>query len=339
MGLTGNLVLRSILGTARDVPSPLPPVRILGACGILADGIGILDPLRGIPFMSSLAKVGVALLILALTAVGESSLEQLVRQQDWEAALQVADELISADSADANDYYLAGVARWQTGDKVRSIQAFRSAQRLGLDTAYLHKALGLAYFDVNQFRLFKQQMDKAIAIDASDVQALFHLGRYQELVRNDFESALGFFEEVLRRNPEHAESRYFLGYCLENLHRTQEAMAAYREAAAMDWTEAFHGLVRLVEDSDPEAALAWARKAVESEPERAEGRFLVARILWKMKQYSAALQAVEHAIKLAPDHVEAHFLLHRIHRQLGNSAEAGRALATFKRLRAAYGDF
>ena len=51
--------------------------------------------------MSSLAKVGVALLILALTAVGESSLEQLVRQQDWEAALQVADELISADSADA----------------------------------------------------------------------------------------------------------------------------------------------------------------------------------------------------------------------------------------------
>lgn len=289
--------------------------------------------------MSSSARVGVALLILVLAAAGESSLEQLVRQQDWGAALRVADELISADSADANDYYLAGVARWQAGDKVGSIQAFRSAERLGLNTAYLRKALGLAYFDVNQFRLFKQQMEKAIAIDANDPQPFFHLGRYHELVRNDFQSALGFFEEVLKRNPKHAESHYFRGYCLANLHRTSEAMAAYRKAAAMDLPKAFHGLVRLMQDTDPEAALVWARRAVESEPEQAEGRFLMAQVLWRMKQSSAALQAVEHAIKLAPDHVEAHFLAHRIHRQLGNTADAGRALATFKQLRASYGDF
>ena len=289
--------------------------------------------------MSSLARVGVALLILVLTAAGENSLEQLVRQQDWGAALRVADKLISADSADANDYYLLGVARWQTGDKVGSIQAFRSAERLGLNTAYLHKALGLAYFDVNQFRLFKQQMEKAIAIDANDPQPFFHLGRYQELVRNDFQGALGFFEEVLGRNPKHAESHYFRGYCLENLHRPSEAMAAYREAAATDLPNAFHGLVRLMQDTDLEAALGWARRAVESEPEQAEGRFLLAQVLWRMKQSNAALQAVEHAIKLAPDHVEAHFLSHRIHRQLGNATEAGRALAIFKQLRAAYGDF
>ncbi len=65
----------------------------------------------------------------------------------------------------------------------------------------------------------------------------------------------------------------------------------------------------------------------------------MAQVLWRMKQCSAALQAVEQAIKLAPDPVEAHFLADRIHRQLGNTAEAGRALATFKQLRAAYGDF
>ena len=289
--------------------------------------------------MSSLARVGLALLILALNAAGENSLEQLVRQQDWEAARELADELMSANSADANDYYLAGVARWQTGDKVGSIQAFRSAEGLGLNTAYLHKALGLAYFDVNQFRLFRQQMEKAIAIDASDPQPFFHLGRYQELVRNDFQSALGFFEEVVGRNPEHAESHYFRGYCLENLHRTAEAMAAYREAAAMDLPKAFHGLARLMQDTDPEAALAWARRAVDWEPEQPEGRFLMAQVLWRMKQSDAALQAVEHAIKLAPDHVEAHFLAHRIHRQLGNAGKARRALATFKQLRAAYGDF
>lgn len=289
--------------------------------------------------MSELARVAVALLILVLPAAGENTLEQLVRQQDWGAALQAADELISADSANANDYYLAGVARWQTGDKVGSIQAFRSAERLGLHTAYLHKALGLAYFDVNQFRLFKQQMDKALAFDANDPQPLFHLGRYQELVRNDFQSALGFFEEVLRRNPRHAEAHYFRGYCLENLHRAPEAMGAYREAAGMDLPEAYHGLVRLLLDTDLDGALAWARRAVESEPGQAEGRFLMAQVLSRMKRPSAALQAVEHAISLAPDHVEAHFLAHRIHRQLGNTAAAGRALATFKQLRAAYGDF
>ncbi len=222
--------------------------------------------------MSSLARVGVALLILVLTAVGENRLEQLVRQQHWGSALRVADDLISADSVDANDYYLVGLARWQTGDKVGSIQAFRSAERLGLNTASLHKALGLAYFDVDQFRLFKQQMEKAIAIDANDPQPFFHLGRYQELVGNDCQSALGFFEEVLGRNPKHAESHYFRGYCRENLHRTPEAMAAYREAAAMDLPKAFHGPVRLMQDTHLEAALAWARRAVKREPEQAEGR-------------------------------------------------------------------
>ena len=107
----------------------------------------------------------------------------------------------------------------------------------------------------------------------------------------------------------------------------------------MGWPKAFHGLVRLMRDTDPDAALAWARRAVESEPEQAEGRFLMAQVLWRMKQSKAALEAVEHAIKLAPDHVEAHFLAHRIHRRLGNAAEAGRALSTFQQLRAAYGDF
>ena len=107
----------------------------------------------------------------------------------------------------------------------------------------------------------------------------------------------------------------------------------------MDSPKAFRGLARLMQDTDLEAALEWARRAVESQPHQAEGRFLLAQVLWRMKQSSAALQAVEHAIKLAPDHVEAHFLAHRIHRLLGNPAEAERTLAKFKRLRSAYGDF
>ena len=286
---------------------------------------------------SRLTAAAIFLPLQAPSGVGR--LQQLVHQRDWKAALRVGEELMRTEPSNPNVHYLVGVARWQVDDKVGSIQAFHSAERMGLNTAYLHKALGLAYYGANQFRLFERQMERAIAADATDAQPFFHLGRYHESVRNDFERALSYFDEALARDPSHADSLYFRGYCLEVLQRTEEARDAYRKAAERGAASAYRGVARLLADTEPETALNWATKAVRSQPEQPESHYLLARISRKLDQPEEALRSLQRAIELDPDHAEAYFLLHQIYRHLGQKAKAERALTTFKQLRAAYGDF
>lgn len=279
------------------------------------------------------------ILLLFCAPPGVGRLEQLVHQRDWVQALQVGTELLSAEPSNPNVHYLMGVVRWQVGDKVGSIQAFRSAERLGLDTGYLHKALGLAYYGANQFRLFEQQMGKAIAAEPADYQPYFHLGRYHESVRNDFERALRLFELALARRPGDGASLYFRGYCLEVLQRPHEAQEAYLAAADAGATNAYQGLARILADEKPEAALDWAKKAVAAVPEQAESHLLFARISLRLGHPEEALRSLETTIKLDPDHPEAYFLLHQLYRQMNRPEDAERALAMFKQIRAAYGDF
>ena len=60
-------------------------------------------------------------------------------------------------------HYWRGVAEFHLGDFVQAVMAFRSAQRLGLSSAPLHDALGMAYYSIHQYVLFLEQMQQAIA--------------------------------------------------------------------------------------------------------------------------------------------------------------------------------
>ena len=292
------------------------------------------------------------LLALSMTVVAgddridsmREDLDALIRQRQWKQVYRLADELSRSHPRDGLPRYYAGVAAFQLGEKVRAIQALREAEKLGLDTPFLHKALGLAYYDANQFLLFREQMERAIQLDRADHQAHFHLGRYYESVRNDFPAAIVYFDRALASRPGDPKSLYFKGYCLQVLGKAAAARQYFERAAnaAADSGDRFslphQGLAKIINEADPDEALKWAHRAVELEPGEAENHVVLAQVYRRLERTAAAATSLEQAVRLAPDNDAARFMLYQTYRELGREQAAQAELAVFKELRKAYGD-
>ena len=269
---------------------------------------------------------------------------RLIQRGEWTKAARIADDSTRGAIEDPSLHYLIGVVRWQQLDKLAAIQHFYAAEELGLRTPYLHKAFGLAYYDANQFVLFEQQMERAIATDAGDPQPHFHLGRYIESVKSDFAGALQHFERVISLDPEHTRGQYFAGFCLEMLDRRNEAAERYQAAVQVSkrndqrFSWPYQGLARLAIQTDPDQARLWAEKAVELEPEVFENHFVVARVRQQTGEFSQAVAAANEAVRVNPNHAASHYLLFTANRKLGHMATAQRHLSMFQKLKKLYGD-
>jgi tetratricopeptide (TPR) repeat protein len=271
-------------------------------------------------------------------------LDQLVKDRRWMQAYEFAAELSKRRPDDPIPLYFQGVAGFQLGEKVAALQAFRSAEKLGLDTAWLHEALGLAYYDANQFVLFQQQMQRALKANPAHHAAYFHLGRYHESVRNDFEAAIREFDRALAIAPRNAKSLYFKGYCLEMQRKLIEARRCFEAAADAAgaglerFSLPFRGMARLLNEDEAEKALPWALQAVDVEPGDAENHLMLGQVYRRLGQTESAVKSLRESTRLAPDNDSARFMLYQAYRELGDEEAARAELAVFKELRKAYGD-
>ncbi len=271
-------------------------------------------------------------------------LEELVQQQEWEQAARLTEELVQEESDNPVLRYWVGVVRWQLGNRIAAVQDLRQAQQLGLKTALLHKTLGMAYYRMHQFSLFKDQMEQAAARDPQDHQPHYRLGRYFESVQNDFERALESFEKAIELSPDHSESVYYRGYCLEILEREEEALRSYETAIHLSennqerFSWPYQGMARLLLNRNTEQALGWARKAVELQPELDANHLILAKIYERSGRVSEAIEELQEVVRLNPGHTAAHYILFRLYKELGQPEQAQEELSVFKELKAVYGE-
>ena len=156
-----------------------------------------------------------------------------MRQTRWVEAAPIAQALVQTYPDDPNWRYLLGVTRWRLEDPIAAIQALREAENRGMDTSPLHKALGLAYYSINQFILFEMQMDKASKLAPLDFEPIYSLGRYRESILNDYSGALKFFERATLLKPDHSKSVYYKGHCQEMLDMWPEALGTFQSAIVL----------------------------------------------------------------------------------------------------------
>ena len=268
---------------------------------------------------------------------------QLIRHRDWREAGRFAGNLPQHVSVDPQLQYLVGVVQWQQGAKIRAIQHFREAERRGLREPYLHRALGLAYYEAHQFALFEQQMMRAIDADPADPLPYYYLGRYAEAVNGDFASALRHFKQVVALDKGHARGHAYLAYCLERLDRLDAAAQHYRmsirllEQNGERFSWPYRGMARLALKVAPEGARAWATRAVEIGSDEFETHALLARVHDNSREVSKAVAAASEAVRINPDHAQSHYLLFTALRRLGDANAAQRHLTRFQELKQAYG--
>jgi len=266
----------------------------------------------------------------------------LVTQRRWNEVLKVALLGLSEKPGDPILHYWAGVARFHQRDFVQAVLSLRSAQKLGLDTAAFHEALGLTYYAIHQHALFLQQMEAAIRVDPAAPMPHHYLGRYYEHDVNDYPKAISYFDKALERDPGDFKSLHFRAFCLQMLGREAEARVGYEAAirrieaggAAFGWP--YQKMAELLLPTDPHAAMQYAQKAVKLEPEVEASHLVVAKINESRGDFDAAILECLEAARLKPNDPAIRYVLMRLYKKEGDSAAAAEQLKLHEKLRAVY---
>jgi tetratricopeptide (TPR) repeat protein len=272
-----------------------------------------------------------------------SRLSELVTKEQWSEAAKLAQELARQEPNDPVVSYYLGLTLVHFHDPIGAIRALRTAERLGMDTAYFHQVLGIAYYNVHQFILFQQQMEKSIALAPADYKPYYYVGRYLESVRNDFPGALQYFAKATGLKPEHTESWYYEGYCLEVSGRHTEARSAYETAIKSiekrheRFSLPYQGIARVLADKAPAQALEFACKAIELEPDLDSNHVIMAKVYERLGRFSEAMEELQTAERLDPTNASPRFMLARIYSKVGDRIAAEAELAMFKKIKEVYG--
>jgi tetratricopeptide (TPR) repeat protein len=141
----------------------------------------------------------------------------------------------------------------------------------------------------------------------------------------DYERALSFFLDVIKRNPNHGDAYFYIGYCLGRLGKYQEAIGPYQQALRINPNDADTlynlcvGYARI--DRYPEAIEA-CRQAIQVKPDSSEAYNNMALALYQMGRYREALESSKQAVRLKPDFAVAHYNLGNAYAGLKQFKEA-----------------
>jgi tetratricopeptide (TPR) repeat protein len=268
-------------------------------------------------------------------------ISELARSTRWKEVAALAGRNHRQNPADPAALYWLGISRLKLHEPIASVQAFRAAEGLGLNTALSHEGLGLAYYDLNQFWLFEEQMKKAAALDPGDSAPYFYLGLYRWTIRSDAAGALEFFSKAVQLHPEDWKNLYQAGNCLEQLGKLDEARDRYTKAislvekngARFGWP--YQGMARLLLEEKPDAALDFAKKAVNLQPGEYSNHLILAKIFERLGNRSDAIREAETATAENPNDSPSRYALYKLYRQAGDP-RAEQALKTFEEVRTLY---
>ena len=128
----------------------------------------------------------------------------------------------------------------------------------------------------------------------------------------DYEKALPYFVETVKRNPEHAQAYFQIGYCLAKLGQYQEAIGPYEQAIRIKPEDAdihnnlcvAYGMIGRYDH-----AIESCKQAIRLKSDIAEAHNNLGWSYQRLGSYQEAIQACKEAIRLKPDFAMAHFNL------------------------------
>jgi tetratricopeptide (TPR) repeat protein len=273
-----------------------------------------------------------------LASVYQSTDRWADAERTWRLALALHPEDPSA---------LSGLAQALTlrGERVEAVAILQRAEKVAPRSVDDWRALGAAYFNLNQWRLAAEKLERATRLDASQVTDWIHLGnayfalrqrdaareafaRAESIERDhpallnalarlhgdagNFELALKYSDRGTQLRPADAMLWNAKGYSLIRLGRFKEAVAALDTAAALQpeapavWINLGQAHFRL--RAFPEAARA-LQQAVRLAPMAADARIYLARTLASTQQWQAAEANLDYLLERAPNTAEAWYVL------------------------------
>jgi tetratricopeptide (TPR) repeat protein len=258
----------------------------------------------------------------------------LVHLQDFAAAERALRGYLSSHRDSSDALYLLGFVLNRENRPSESLASYTQAAAITLPTADDLKIVGLDYVLLNDYADAIKWLEKAVALDSTNKDAWYYLGRAY-YTRARLVEARKAFQTILDLDPRNARAENNLGLILETQGQPAAAMEAYRQAIA--WQEQnshpseqpYANLGNLLmEQGQTKEAIGPLEKAVALAPNNAFCHMTLGVYYRKAGQMESAQRELERAAQLEPDNAVAHYQLGRLYKE---THDLDRAKAEFDR--------
>ncbi|MDR3689859.1 MAG: sulfotransferase [Fimbriimonas sp.] len=230
------------------------------------------------------------------------------------------------------------------------------------DQVQAHLLLGVLAGKTGRNDMAFEHLGRVLTLNPESFEALFWLAVLHRRTK-ELEQALGYAERAVRLRPNDAHAHNGLGMCYLDLLRLEESAASFAKAASIrgDMAPIFHNLGTalhligrdyeagmafdralmlaphstdsclglgqvMISQTQPDAAIACARKAIAIDGKSAPAQLLMASALVENNLTGEAEKHLKKAVDLNPQDAQAQALLGQRYQSLGRFEEANRHL-------------
>ena len=223
-------------------------------------------------------------LILVLGSAGPAAAQSAEKPSPSVAQLEAA---VKRRPSDPKLHVALGLAYWERNDYPRALTAFQRAVKVAPGSAEAHNWLGVALAEKSDFPGAIAELRKAVALDPKYGRAYTNLGSV--LAKSgDFTEAVAVFQKALTLEPNSIAAHLNLGMALREKGDVEAALGHLKKVAAEDRDNAsiqYELGQTLRQAGDLPDAIGAFEKAIEIDPELREGYYALGMAL---KQRSAS---------------------------------------------------
>jgi tetratricopeptide (TPR) repeat protein len=173
----------------------------------------------------------------------------------------------------------------------------------------LHVALGLAYWDKNDYPHALEAFQRAVKIAPSSAEAHNWLG-VAIMEKADLPGAIAEFQKATALDPKYARAYTNLGSALAKSGEITEAIDIFKKALALEPTNLAAEMnlgVALREKGDAEAALVHMRRVAKAQPTNASVQYEMGQTLRQSGDLAGAVTCFEKALLIDPELREGYY--------------------------------
>ncbi|HEX6003061.1 MAG TPA: XrtA/PEP-CTERM system TPR-repeat protein PrsT [Burkholderiales bacterium] len=271
----------------------------------------------------------------ALPAAPATVIKELLRQQRYAQALEMANALVQQKPDDPSAYNLQGAVYLGGRDLANAGKAFSRA--LSLQPGNVEAQLNLAQIDVvkKDYAKAQQRYRDILAKDAKNVDALLALAQIEANVNRNQAGGLDLLEKAKHADPEALSPRLFLATYYMRGRQFDKAFAE------LDAARRFHerdpeyldllGQVQAASGKSTDA-VATFKILVAERPYSAQAHYRLGTALVGTEDYTAAAQSLQKALDLRPDYPEALDVLGLVELRAGHHSNALRLARQLEQL-------
>jgi tetratricopeptide (TPR) repeat protein len=279
-------------------------------------------------------RVWVAGLLLPFAMLGQAPDPALVDAQSLVDAGKLREaegstrRYLEIHQGSADAHYLLGYILFREGNPKASLSEFTEGARYRAPSALDLEIIGSDYFQLEDYAAADQWLTKSVELAPGDAHTRYFLGR-AKYNQKRFADAARMFSECLKLDPRNVKAADYLGLSYEALGKTEEALAAFRNAVALETGSdpkdpAPHldlGTL-LVENDRPGEAVPYLVQAVAMAPSDWRAQRELGKAYLQLNRLPEALASLKKAVSLAPENAPLHFLLAQALRKSGDLEQA-----------------